>query len=201
MPDLMTLLANFSSQIPPIIIALQAVAGLIGLYLVAAALVEFWGVDNGNASKFVSAHARFSVLGGIVKLTVGACLCAMGTLQLVGILSRTLSDTYASSRFISYTPAGTTFDEQRLAAMAALLGIMQIVGMVAMLKGWMTFTRMADGRSQAGYGTATAWLIGGVLAWNFKWFCDVLNCTLGFNIIGMFEPFGTASTCGSATIA
>jgi hypothetical protein len=197
MPDLMTILANFSSQIPPIIMMLQGVCALMGLYFVAAAWIEFWGVANHNATKYVAGHARFSVGGGIVKLLIGAFLTAMATLQLVGILSRTLTDTYANSRFLSYAPAGGTFDEQRLAAMAALLGIMQIVGFVAMIKGWVTFTRIADGRSQAGVGTASAWLIGGVLAWNFKWFTDVLNCTIGFNIIGMFAPFGVANTCGS----
>ncbi|MDB6009973.1 MAG: putative type secretion system protein IcmC/DotIE [Gammaproteobacteria bacterium] len=197
LPDLVTLLANFGTQIPPIIILLQFVSALMGLYFVAGSLVEFWGVGNGNAAKYLSAHARFSVTGGVVKLLVGALLAAMSTLQLVGILSRTLTDTYANSRFLSYSPTGNTLEAQSQAAMAALLGIMEIVGFVAMIKGWLTFVHIADGRAQAGYGTATAWLIGGVLAWNFKWLTDVLNCTFGYNVIGMFVSFGAANTCGS----
>jgi intracellular multiplication protein IcmC len=92
-------------------------------------------------------------------------------------------------------PSGGTFDEQRLAAMAGILGIMQIVGFVAMLKGWLTINSRTQGQSQAGYGLAAGWLIGGIIAWNFKWFSDVANCTFGFNVIGMFVPFGMQNAC------
>lgn len=138
MPDLMTLLANFSSQIEPIIMMLQGIASLMGLYMVAGSLAELWGVSHDNALKYMPGKNRFSVGSAFVQLIIGAFLCAMGTLQLVGILSRTLTDDFANSRFLSYTPAGGSFEEQRLAAMAALLGIMQIVGFVAMIKGWIT---------------------------------------------------------------
>ena len=42
---------------------------------------------------------------------------------------------------------------------------------------------------QAHLGSAAGWALGGVLCWNFKWFADVVNNTLGFNIISMFTPF------------
>lgn len=197
LPDLVTLLANLGSQIPPIIILLQFVCALMGLYFVSASLVEFWGVGNGNAAKYLKADARFSVARGVIKLLVGGLLTSMSTLQLVGILSRTLTDTYANSRFLSYSPSGNTLAEQSQAAMATLLGIMEIVGFVAMIKGWVTLVHIADGRANTGYGTATAWLLGGVLAWNFKWLTDVINCTFGYNVIGMFVSFGVANTCGS----
>lgn len=196
MPDLMTILANFSSQIGPIIMMLQGICSLMGLWLVAGALIEMWGVTHDNALKYVPSNKRFSIGSAVVQLFIGGVLAAMGTLQLVGVMSRTLTEDYANARFLSYTPTGGTFEEQRLAAMAALLGIMQIVGFVAMVKGWLTVNATANGQARASLGTASAWLIGGVIAWNFKWFTDVLNCTLGFNIIGMFVPFGVASSCG-----
>lgn len=195
MPDLMKLLANFSSQITPLIIMLQSIAGLMGLYLVAGALTEMWGVTHDNALKYVPGKNRFSAGSAIIQLFIGGILCAMGTLEMVGILSRTLTEDFVSSRFLSYTAANNTFDEQKMAAMSALLGIMQVVGFIAMVKGWLTINRHANGQAQAGLGTATAWLIGGVVAWNFKWFTDMLNCTLGYNMIGMFVPFATANSC------
>jgi intracellular multiplication protein IcmC len=195
MPDLMKILANVSSQIAPLIILLQTVALLMGLYLVAGALTEMWGVTNDNALKYVGGKSRFSATSAIVQLLIGGVLCAMGTLEMVGVLSRTLTEDFAASRFLSYTPANNTFNEQKLAAMSALLGIMQVVGFIAMIKGWMTINRHANGQAQAGLGTATGWLIGGVIAWNFKWFTDVLNCTLGYNVIGMFVPFATTNAC------
>jgi hypothetical protein len=195
MPDLMQILANFSSQIEPLIMMLQGIASLIGLYFVAGALAELWGVTHDNALKYLPSKNRFSAGSAVMQLVIGGFLCSMGTLQLVGIMSRTLTDTYVSSRFTSYIPADSSFGEQKLAAMAALLGIMQIVGFVAMIKGWLTLNQHANGQAQAGVGTALGWLIGGVICWNFKWFTDVLNCSLGFNIVGMFVPFGVANTC------
>lgn len=176
---------------------LQGIASLMGVWLVGGALTEMWGVTHDNALKYVPSNKRFSVGSAFVQLIIGALLAAMGTLELVGILSRTITEDYANSRFLSYTASGSTFEEQRLAAMASLLGIMQIVGFVAMVKGWLTINRYANGQAQAGYGIAAAWLFGGFAAWNFKWLTDVINCTLGFNIIGMFMPFGVASSCGA----
>lgn len=195
MPDLMTILANVSSQIEPIILLLQHIANLMGLWLVAGALAEMWGVTHDNALKYVPGKNKYSMGSAMVQLFMGGILCAMGTLELVGVLSRTVTTDYASSRFLAYTPADGTFEEQRMAAMVALLGLMQIVGFVAMIKGWLTINAHANGQAKAGMGTATAWLLGGVLAWNFKWFTDLINCSLGFNMIGMFMPFGVANSC------
>jgi intracellular multiplication protein IcmC len=196
MPDLMKILANFSSQISPILNLLQGITFCIGMYLVAKSLVEIWGAVNDNALKYLPGNKKFTVGGALIQLVVGSMLTAVASLKMVGILSRSLTGDYANSRFLSYAPAGGTFEEERLAAMNALLGIMQIVGFIAIVKGWLTISSHANGQSRAGYGIACGWLIGGVIAWNFKWFTDVLNCTLGYNIIGMFTTFGTASTCG-----
>lgn len=197
MPDLMQILANVGNQIGPIIMMMQGIASLIGLYFVAGALAEMWGVTHDNALKYLPSKNRFSMGSALMQLLIGGLLCAMGTLQLVGVMSRTLTDTFVSSRFTSYVgTGGSTFDDQRLAAMATLLGIMQIVGFIAMVKGWITLNQHANGQARAGVGTAAGWLVGGIIAWNFKWFTDVLNCTLGYNIIGMFVPFGVASACG-----
>lgn len=198
MPDLMNILANLGSQITPIIMMLQVIAGAIGVYLVAGALIEFYGVSNPNTLKYISGGDRFSVGGGITQLCIGAILLSMGTLEMVGIMSRTLTDDYANSRFLSYTAQNATFEEQRLAALSTLLGIMQIVGFVAMVKGWMTFNDAAHQKAQTSKGMAFGWMIGGILAWNFKWLTDVINCTAGYNIIGMFTPYGVANACKAA---
>jgi hypothetical protein len=195
MADLMSVLVNLSSQIAPIIMLMQTFAGLMGLYFVASALIEFWGIDNPNASKYVSGKNNFSAMGGIVKLMLGGVMASMSTLQLVGIMSRTMTDEYANSRFLSYAPNGSSFDEQKLAALAAILGIMQIVGFAAMFKGWLTVKRSFEGQSQNSLGMAFTWLIGGIIAWNFKYFSDVANCSFGFNVIGIFVPYGTQNAC------
>jgi intracellular multiplication protein IcmC len=193
MPDLMTILANLSSQITPIIELLQHVAALMGLYLVGTALIEIWGATNDNALKYLPGNTRYSVGSALAQLGIGAALSALSTLQLVGILSRTVTEDYANSRFLSYAPTGNSFDEQRLAALASLLGIMQIVGFTALVKALLTLNQRAKGQAQASIGMAVAWTAGGLGCWNFKWLTDVLNRTAGYNVIGIFTPFGVAN--------
>lgn len=188
-PDLVTVLVNIGEVIPPIIMMLQGVSALMGLYLVGSSLIEIWGVNNDNAMKYVSGSQRFSVGSAIMKGIIGSVLLAMATLEWMGIMSRTLTGDYANSRMLSYSSSGTTLQEQAQLATLALLGIMQVVGFIAMVKGWLTINKFYNGQGQAGLGQATGWIIGGVLAWNFKWFSDVLNNTIGFNLIGMFTPF------------
>jgi intracellular multiplication protein IcmC len=195
MADWMSILANVGSQIAPIIMMLQAICLVLGIYFIASALVEFFGVSNPNSLKYISGRDRFSVAGGFTQLFMGAAFASMSTLEMVGILSRTLTDDYANSRFLSYTAQSASFDEQRLAALSTILGIMQIIGFVAMMKGWMTFNAIAHHKTSTSKGMAFGWMIGGVLAWNFKWATDVINCTLGYNMIGLFSPYGVANAC------
>ena len=106
-------------------------------------------------------------------------------------MSRTLSDDYAAERIMpsdmAYSAGGSLADKGAVATIA-LLSIMQIVGFVAMVKALMTVNRYYNNQ-QAHLGSAAGWLLGGVLCWNFKWFSDVVNNTLGFSIISMFTPF------------
>lgn len=188
-PDLLTVLVNIGEVIPPIIMMLQGIAALIGLYLVSSALVDFWGAANDNATKYISGNQRFSAGAAIIKIVIGSVMLAMGTLEWMGIMSRTLTGDYATSRMLSYSQEGTTLKEQAQVATLALLGIMQVVGFIAMVKGWLTINGYYNQRTQAGLGQATGWIVGGILAWNFKWFSDVLNNTIGFNLVGLFTPW------------
>ena len=191
-PDLMEVLVNVGVVIPPIIMMLQGIAVLMGLYLVANSMIEIWGVTHDNAIKFMAGRQRFSVGSALISMFIGSLLLAMGTLELVGILSRTITSDYASSRItaaaLSYTSGGGLAEKAQIATLT-LLGIMQVVGFIAMLKGWLTINRHYNQQGQAGLGYAFGWIIGGVLAWNFKWFSDLINNTIGFNLIGLFTPF------------
>ena len=166
-PDLMEVLVNVGGVIPPIIMMLQGIAALMGLYLVATSLIEIWGVTNDNAMKYVAGRQRFSVGSALISMFIGSILLAMGTLELVGILSRTLTGDYANSRVtadvLSYTNSGGLAEKAQVATLA-LLGIMQVVGFIAMVKGWLTVNRYYNQQGQAGLGQAFGWIIGGVLA-------------------------------------
>ena len=190
-PDLVELLINAGQVAPALLMMLQGIVAVMGLYLVGSALVELWGVSHDNALKYVAGRQRFSTGSALVSLMIGAFLSAMSTLNLMGIMSRTLSDDYAAERIMpsdmAYSAGGSLADKGAVATIA-LLSIMQIVGFVAMVKALMTVNRYYNNQ-QAHLGSAAGWLLGGVLCWNFKWFSDVVNNTLGFSIISMFTPF------------
>jgi len=188
-PDLVTVMVNIGVFIPSLIMMLQGVAVLMGAYLTAGALAELWGVSDDNALKYLAGKQKFSVGSAIVQLFIGAVLLSIGTLEWMGIMSRTLTGDYANSRMLSYSSTGTTLQEQAQLATLALLGIMQVVGFIAMIKGWMTVNGHYNQQTQAGLGIGIGWIVGGVLAWNFKWVSDVINNTIGFNLVGLFTPW------------
>ena len=190
-PDLVQLLVNAGQVAPALLMMLQGIVAVMGLYLVGSALVELWGVSHDNALKYVAGRQRFSTGSALISLMIGALLSAMSTLNLMGIMSRTLSDDYAATRIMpsdmAYSAGGSLADKGAVATIA-LLSIMQIVGFIAMVKSLMTVNRYYNNQ-QADLGSAAGWMLGGILCWNFKWFADVVNNTLGFNIISMFTPF------------
>lgn len=190
-PDLLELLVNAGHVAPYLLMMLQGIVALMGFYLVGSALVELWGVSHDNALKYVAGRQRFSTGSALVTLLIGGFMSSLSTLDLMGILSRTLSDTYAASRIMpqdmTYSPGGSLSEKGEVATIA-LLSIMQVVGFVAMVKALMTVNRYYN-NEQAQLGSAAGWALGGVLCWNFKWFSDVVNNTLGFNVISIFTPF------------
>jgi len=191
-PDLMEVLINIGAIVPSVIMMLQGIAALIGLYLVSISLVEIWGVTHDNAMKYVAGRQRFSIGSALISMLIGSMLLSMGTLELVGVLSRTLTGDYASSRItaeaLAYTNNGGLTEKVQIATLV-LLGIMQIIGFIAMIKGWLTVNQYYNQQGQVGIGHAMGWIIGGVLAWNFKWFSDLINNTVGFEVIRLFIPF------------
>lgn len=190
-PDFLVMLINLGKAAPALLMLMQGVVALIGLYLVGSALVELWGVSHDNALKYVAGRQRFSIGSALISLLVGATLSTMSTLNLVGILSRTVTDNYAEGRIMPDSMAyssGDSLADKGAVAMIALLSIMQVVGFVAMTKALMTINRYYN-NEQAHLGSAAGWMLGGILCWNFQWFANVVDNTLGYGIISLFSPF------------
>lgn len=191
-PDLLDLLVNAGKVAPALLMMIQGIAALVGLYLVGSALVELWGVSHDNALKYVAGRQRFSTGSALISMLIGSLLSALSTLNLMGILSRTVSDDYVASRIMPSDMAystGASLSDKGAVATIALLSIMQVVGFIAMFKALMTVNRYYN-NEQAHLGSAAGWALGGVLCWNFQWFAQVVNNTLGFPILSMFSPFG-----------
>lgn len=186
-PDLMTVLANVGNSIPPIIMMMQGFAVTAGVAFTGLALMEYYCIANENSSKFLAGASRYTVQSATTQLVIGAILLMLGTLELVGVMTRSVTGDFVASRVMSYQATGTTMAERAQAATQGLLGIMQLVGFVAMFKGWLMVNRRAHGQESGSAGWAWTFVLGGLAAWNFQWVAQLINNTTGFNLIGMFN--------------
>ena len=57
-PDLVELLINAGQVAPALLMMMQGIVAVMGLYLVGSALVELWGVSHDNALKYVAGRQR-----------------------------------------------------------------------------------------------------------------------------------------------
>jgi len=192
-PDLMTMLIGIGKVIPSIIMLMQLVAMVTGTFITISGLIEVWGAGSENSAKYLSSQRSYSTAVGITQIVLGGVLLATGTLEFVGILSRTVTGDYAAARMtadvLSYNPGqDSNTAEKAKAVTMALLALMQAVGFAAIYKGWLSLNRyVKQGSSSVSFGTCMTWIIGGIFAWNFKWVSDVVNNTVGFNFLSLFS--------------
>lgn len=188
-PDLMLILINIGRQIPTFIMLAQVISGFAALYFVGTGIIDLWLANYPGSEKHFSGARHASNMGAFAKLFGGGLFACLATLQLVGVLSRSITGDYVNSRALSYSTGGGSFAEQAQLATLAMLGIMQAVGMCAIFRGITSLIERGNGSKETSFGKITIWFIGGLLAWNFKWFSDVVNNTIGFNVISLFTPW------------
>ena len=192
-PDLIDVLINVGVIVPLLIMFMQGVVSLMAYFLFVSSLVEIWGVSNENAMKYLPGSQRYSYGSALATMFISALMLATSTLQLIGMLSRSLSGDYAANRItpesLSYSGGGGLAEKAQIATLV-LLGIMQAVGFIAIVKSFILFnSRFNDSHPRHGVGAGFTFLIGGLVCWNFKWFADLVNNQLGFNLIGLFAPW------------
>jgi hypothetical protein len=183
------IIVNIGKFMPAMITMMAKIASLIGLWLVSTGLVDLWSVSNQEAQRYISGANQASLQGALSKLLFGGVMLSMGSEgEMVGLLVNSINggDGYKIPNMMSYDGQSNDFSVQAEASMAAILGIMSGIGFYAMCKGWMTINDRFCGRGQVGLQTGFAWLLGGVLCWNFKWFTHALNNTLGFEVFGLW---------------
>jgi hypothetical protein len=187
--DLMSIFVNIGANIPIFIMLVQGCASLTGLFLVGTGLIDLMLVSNPGSEKHFAGGRSASTSGAITKLLVGALFTSFGTLELVGVLSRTITGDYVNSRALSYTSSGGSLQDQAQLATMGLLALMQAVGTCAIFRGLLALNDRGNGQNNTSLGKVFVWLIGGVLAWNFQWTSDLINNTIGFNVISLFTPW------------
>lgn len=190
MPDLMSVLVKVGAVAPAFVMLLQVIFAFLGFIFTGKGLLDIYISTNDNSQKFFSASSHTSTAGGIGLLLLGGIMMSFSTLQIVGVLSRSITGNYVNSRLMSYSASGTSAAEQAQMAIMAIMGIMQAVGLTAMFRACISiYDKMVNNSRGNSYGIITGWFLGGLAAWNFKWTADVINNTIGFNIISILTPY------------
>lgn len=186
-PDLITILGHVAEIIPDVLLLLQNVAMLIGIYLIGGALFSMHLAMNEGSQKFFKSNAHPSIGGACLQLVIGAIFCSMATLEWMGVMSSAATGEYVNSSILSnYGTTDNSYAAQMALAFAGILGVMKIVGFTAMSTGWMMVNKHYNGTQAISVGKAVALMIGGIACWNFLAFSNAINGWLGFKVINIF---------------
>lgn len=168
-PDLQTMLINLSSTYPNLWRMATAIAYVMGFSFAMGAIYKL--KVYGEARTMMSSHA--SLKGPIVYLVVAAALifspAAYQTLLLTTFGDPNTTPLSWGGSIKGWSQAGTE----------AMLGLIQVVGVIAFIRGWVLMARTAEQAQPGTFGKAMTHIIGGLLAINIVGTKDILWNSLG----------------------
>jgi intracellular multiplication protein IcmC len=159
------------NKVYPVLISLCYV---IGAFLVVKAL--FMLKKHGYKTAFMSSES--SITGPIVLIMVGVIL-----MYAPGFLKIMLYTLYGSSE-VQQTSAwqseNATSSSNWYSALVPMIGLIQVIGLVAFIRGWILVVKGTEGNSQPGNTSkGFIYVLGGVAAINITGTIDLVNATLG----------------------
>jgi intracellular multiplication protein IcmC len=166
-PDIWTFLKGILQSTIALQQLVMALSYTIGVGLMLKALVELKKVGEANRM-----GAQHGLRGPFIMVVVGiACLFFPNTLT-VG-----LTTFFGDSSILAYPTTDSALTDQ---AMDVLIKIVQLVGIIAVLRGLLLFHKSATGQAeQKTMGRAFTHVIGGILCINIVATTDVVYSTLG----------------------
>lgn len=170
-PDFQSMLLHMQNSYPNVWRLITATAYVLGFFFAFRAVYTL--KIYGEMRTMMSSNA--SLKGPIVYLLVAAAL----------IFSPTVFHTFMISTFgqpdvtpLSYAGHIKGWSKD---ATIALLGLVQIVGLIAFVRGWLYLARTAEGSGQPGnFGKGMTHIFGGLLAINIMGTWDVIKSTFGW---------------------
>lgn len=169
--DLASVFNNISEQINPIknfIIAISYGVGL-GLCIIAVMKLKKYG------TKTAYMHVESSLVGPFLQFFIGIALFYLPTF--VETVNITLwNNAYVYNSPLNYTSqtSSTTFEEY----IEPILGVIQIIGMIAFIRGWVTLSKATNvGQQPGAVSKGLTHVIGGIMGINIYTVMEVFNQT------------------------
>jgi intracellular multiplication protein IcmC len=167
-----TMLINFAKSVPNLMRMVTAIAYVMGMYFI------FYGVvkmkELGESRTMMS--REHSIWGPIVLLTVGALLIYLPTSVQVG-----MSTFWTNPNPYGYEDAEKS--DQWAQFFAVCFTIIQLVGVIAFIRGLVILSHMGGGHAQQGtFSKGLTHIIGGIFCINMYETVQVILVTLGVQI-------------------
>jgi intracellular multiplication protein IcmC len=167
-PSLSMMLINFSAVVPSLIQVVTAGAYALGMFFMVASLM---GMKHFGEMRTMMSQEH-SLSGPLVEFFVGASL-----LYLPSTIQMGLSTFWVSPNPYAYLDAVT---DQYTVFINACYSIVQLIGLIALVRGLLILKKVGSGRSQETLGKALAHLMGGVLCINIYSTLQMLEATVGW---------------------
>ncbi|HSW71433.1 MAG TPA: hypothetical protein VLH77_05585 [Gammaproteobacteria bacterium] len=167
-PDLSVMLTNFATAVPNLMRLVTAVSYVMGMFFVVAAIM---GMKHFGEMRTMMSQEH-GVTGPVVEFLVGAAL-----LYLPSTIRTSLSTFWVSTNPYAYL---TVAPDQYTTFTNACYSIVQLVGVIAFIRGLLILKKVGGGKSQETFGKAMAHLGGGILCINLYGAIQMLQATVGW---------------------
>jgi intracellular multiplication protein IcmC len=175
--DQASILTNIANSLVPVENLVTGSAYLIGLMFVLKALMGFRHVGE---SKMASGGGGHTMKEPLTYLVVGALLLYFPT-----TLQVLMQTTFGYQNILQYAPTNSSNNAiDTLFGSGSTVGqpiaiIIQVIGLVAFVRGWVLIARSASqGQQPGGTGKGLVHVFGGILAMNIVGTLQVINNTL-----------------------
>lgn len=166
------MIKNIATQLPNLTKLITGVAYIIGMYFIISGVMR---LKHMGEMRTMMSHEH-SVKGPIIFIIIGAMLLYLPSTVQVGL----------TSFWLEPNPYGYLESEDQWADLiSACFTIIQLVGVVAFIRGLIILTQMAhqSGGQHSVFGKGLTHIIGGILCINMYQFVQVIMVTLGLKVM------------------
>lgn len=190
-PEFATFMRNVAEALPSTYTMLMTVFVLCGLFVAFSGVMDLVQSADKHKKHFAAGKSP-TYWGGVFKIIIAGCMCMMGTnLEMVSVAASVYMGESANFDLVtieSYVPSSENESVETKLTKVALLGIAQIVGIVAVFRGLRIWAKISDGTSRESAWHGFAYMIFGSMCVQLGWMGKLVENTLGFNffsIIGL----------------
>ena len=167
-PDLQTMLSSLMNNLPPLWALVEAVSYIAGMMFGLKAVYML--KEYGELRTMMSSQT--SLMKPMIMFVVSIALCYLPGMYHIAL------ETFYSSQYAS--PLG--YSDSSLGSWQGVItvatNIIQLVGLIAFVRGWVMISHLAQHSGQPVFGKAMTHIIGGILAINIVGTAHVLENTL-----------------------